>query len=93
MSRAKLVKQFKEIHPNLNTSEIISVIDFFCESLKNAICDHNKVELRGFGTFLNQKIKEKFLSRNPRTGRLIYTQEKNKIRFKESKKLNELINK
>ena len=93
MSRTKLVKQFKKIHPHLNTSEIGSIIDFFCDSLKNAICDHKKVELRGFGTFINQKIKEKFSSRNPRTGGLIYTPEKNKIRFKASKKLNELINK
>ena len=93
MSRAKLLKQFKEIHPNLNASEIDSIIDLFCDSLKNAICDHKKVVLRGFGTFLNQKIKEKFLSRNPRTGRLIYTPEKNKIRFKASKKLIKLINK
>lgn len=93
MSRAKLVKQFKKIHPNLNASEISSIIDLFCDSLKNAICDHKKVELRGFGTFLNQKIKEKFSGRDPRTGRLIYIPEKNKIRFKSSKKLNQLINK
>ena len=45
------------------------------------------VELRGFGTFFTKKIKEKYSARNTLTGEIIYIPEKNKIRFKSSKKL------
>ena len=51
-----------------------------------------KIELRGFGTFFVKKIKAKYSARNPKTCELIYVPEKNKVRFKASKKLNKLIN-
>ena len=50
------------------------------------------VEIRGFGTFFVKKIKEKHSARNPRTGEIIYIPEKNKVRFRSSKKLNKFIN-
>ncbi len=50
------------------------------------------VEIRGFGTFFVKKIKEKYSARNPRTGEIIYIPEKNKVRFRSSKKLNKFIN-
>ena len=68
------------------------IIDIFCSSIKKALKKNKKVELRGFGTFFVKKIKEKYSARNPRTGELIYVPEKNKIRFKASKKLNIRIN-
>ena len=52
-----------------------------------------KVEIRGFGTFFVKKIKENHSARNPRTGELIYVPERNKVRFRASKKLKEFINK
>ena len=61
-------------------------------SIKKALKNNKKVELRGFGSFFVRKIKEKYSTRNPKTGALIYTPEKNKIRFKSSKILNSKIN-
>ena len=43
--------------------------------------------------FFLKRIKEKYSARNPKTGELIYIPEKNKIRFKASKKLKEILNK
>ena len=40
-----------------------------------------------------KKIREKYSARNPKTGEIIYVPEKNKVRFKASKKLKEFINK
>ena len=40
-----------------------------------------------------KQIKEKYSARNPRTGELIYIPEKNKVRFRASKKLKDFINK
>ena len=51
-----------------------------------------KVELRDFGTFFIKKIKEKYSARNPKTGELIYVPEKNKVRFRASKKIKTFIN-
>jgi nucleoid DNA-binding protein len=92
LSRLELIKQFKKKEPNLSHLEISNLIDIFCNSIKKGLKDNKKVELREFGTFFVKKIKEKYSSRNPKNGKLIYVPEKNKIRFKASKKLNKKIN-
>ena len=93
MSRQELLKKLKEKNPNLNKIELESILDAFNESIKKALIEGRDVELRGFGTFFVKKIKEKFSARNPKTGELIYVPEKNRVRFKASKKLKEFINK
>ncbi len=92
MSRSKLIRKLKEKNPNLSQIEIESILDNFSESIEKSLLDNKKVELRGFGTFFLKKIKEKFGSRNPRTGEIIYVPEKNKVRFRASKKLKDFIN-
>lgn len=92
MSREILVKKLKKKIPKLSKSEIIEIINIFCDSIKIALKNNKDVELRGFGSFFVKKIKEKYSSRNPKTGDLIYTPEKNKIRFRLSKKLQKDIN-
>tara|TARA_B100001121_G_scaffold112379_1_gene99008 strand:- start:87 stop:368 length:282 start_codon:yes stop_codon:yes gene_type:complete len=93
LSRQELLKKLKEKNPNLNKIEIENILNTFNESIKKALIEGRNVELRGFGSFFVKKIKEKFSARNPKTGELIYVPEKNKVRFKPSKKLNKLINK
>ena len=92
MSRPKLIKQLKLKNPKLNNSELEFVIDIFCKSISNALKKGSKIELRGFGSFFIKRIKEKYSARNPKTGEIIYIPEKNKVRFRPSKKLKELIN-
>ena len=92
MSRQEIIKSLKEKNPKLSQSEIESVIDIFSKNLKKALNAGRNVELRGFGTFFIKKIKEKHSARNPKTGELIYVPEKNKVRFKASKKLKKIIN-
>ena len=92
MSRSKLIRKLKEKNPNLSQTEIELILDNFSESIEKSLLDNKKVELRGFGTFFLKKIKEKFASRNPKTGEIIYVPEKNKVRFRASKKLKDFIN-
>ena len=92
MSRSKLIRKLKEKNPNLSKIEIELILDNFSESIEKSLLDNKKVELRGFGTFFLKKIKEKFGSRNPKTGEIIYVPEKNKVRFRASKKLKDFIN-
>ena len=93
MSRQKLIRQLKQKNQKLNQSELENILDIFCKSVEDTLKKGQKVELRGFGTFFIKKIKEKYSARNPRTGEKIYVPEKNKVRFRASKKLKELINK
>ncbi len=92
MSRQELIKSLKKKNPKLNQLELESVIDIFCKSIEYALKNGQNVEIRGFGTFFIKKIKEKYNARNPRTNELIYVPEKNKIRFRASKKLKNIIN-
>ena len=92
MSRPHLIKKLKEKNPKINRSELEIVIDTFCGTIEKALVEERNVEIRGFGSFLVRKIKEKYCARNPKTGELIYVPEKNNIRFKSSKNLKRLIN-
>ena len=93
MSRPEIIKQLKKKNPDINHSELEIVLETFCKSIEKALIEGRNVELRGFGTFFIKKIKEKYSARNPLTGEIIYIPEKNKVRFKASKKLKNLINK
>ena len=92
MSRPKLIKQLITKNSKLNRSEIDTVIEIFSNNIIKALKNGRKIELRGFGTFFVKKIKENYSARNPKTGELIYVPEKNKVRFRASKKLKEFIN-
>ncbi len=93
MSIPKLIKKLKFKNKSINQSDIIEVLEIFNKEIQTALENRRNIELRGFGTFYVKELKEKFSARNPKTGELIYVPKKNKIRFKGSKKLKELINK
>ena len=92
MSRQRLINQLKEKNPDINKSDLEEILDIFCERIEKALKDGRNVELRNFGTFFVKRTKEKLSARNPKTGELIYVPEKNKVRFRPSKKLKEFIN-
>jgi nucleoid DNA-binding protein len=92
LSRPKLIKNLRQKNSELNQYDIETVIDNFCNDIEKALKEGRKVELRNFGSFFIKKIKEKYSARNPKTGELIYVPEKNKVRFKASKKLKKMIN-
>ena len=93
MSKLRLIKKLKKSYPKLKQEDIEDIINIFLSSLQKALREGKKIELRGFGTFFIKKIKEKYTSRNPKTGELIYVPEKNKVRFKATKGLKQLLNK
>ena len=92
MSRPELIKLQKKKHPKLNKSQLETVLDFFFQSIEEALINKRSVELRGFGTFFTKEIKEKYSARNPKTGELIYVPKKNKVRFRASKQFKEFLN-
>ena len=92
MSKVKLIKQLKNKNPKLNNLQINFLVDFFSESIADALTKGKNVEIRGLGRWYCKKLKENFNARNPATSELIYKPERIRVRFKASKKLNKLIN-
>ena len=93
MSRTDLIKQLKRKNPNLNHSEIETIIENFSASFANALKNGQNVEIRGFGRFICKELKESWNLRNPSTNEVIYKPSRTKVRFKSSKNLIKLLNK
>ena len=93
MSRTDLIKQLKRKNPNLNHSEIETIIENFSASVANALKNGQNVEIRGFGRFISKELKESWNLRNPSTNEVIYKPSRTKVRFKSSKNLIKLLNK
>ena len=93
MSKTDIIRKLKEKHPELSQSELEKVLETFSISVEKTLKNGQMVQIRDFGTFFIKRLKEKYSSRNPKTGELIYVPEKNKVRFKPSKKLKDFINK
>ena len=92
MSRQNLIKSLKKKYPELNKKEIEEIIDVFSETIANGLKQGRKIILKGWGTFFVKRIKAKYNALNPRSKELIYVPEKNKVRFRPSKKLKKFIN-
>ena len=93
MHKPKLIRKLVKKNPELNLKDSEEILNIFTQCIHRSLLDNKNIELRGFGTFFIKKIKEKHSARNPKTGELIYVPEKNRVRFRASKKLKELINK
>ena len=92
MSRKRLINQLKEKNPQLNQSEIESILDTFSESIIKSLKNGKSVEIRELGRWYLKTLKENFNARNPATNELIYKPERVKLRFKPSKNLKRIIN-
>ena len=93
MSKPKIIKELKTKNPNIKSEDLEKIFDLFLEEIIETLLNKKSIEIRSFGTFFVKEIKEKKQARNPKTGENIYVPKKNKIRFRASKRLKELINK
>ena len=93
MYKPKLIRKLVKKNPELNLKDSEEILNIFTQCIHRSLLDNKNIELRGFGTFFIKKIKEKHSARNPKTGELIYVPEKNRVRFRASKKFKEIINK
>ena len=93
MSKPKIIKELKIKNPNIKSEDLEKIFNLFLEEIMETLLSKKSVEIRSFGTFFVKEIKEKKQARNPKTGENIYVPKRNKIRFRASKRLKELINK
>ena len=93
MSKPKIIKELKTKNPNIKSEDLEKIFDLFLEEIMDKLLNKKSIEIRSFGTFFVKEMKEKKQARNPKTGEIIYIPKRNKIRFRASKRLKELINK
>ena len=93
MSKPKIIKELKIKNPNINKKDLEKIFELFLQEIIDALLNKKSIEIRSLGTFFIKEIKEKKQARNPKTGENIYVPKRNKIRFRASKRLKELINK
>ena len=90
--KSKLIKQLKKSYPNFLTRDLSKLTNIILKEISDSLLRNEGVELRNFGTF-RTSVQKASIRRNPKTGEIIYVPKKNKVRFRASKRLKELINK
>ncbi len=93
MSKPKIIQTLKNKNTNISKKTLEEIFDIFLQQITESLLNKKAVEIRSLGTFFIKEIKEKKQARNPKTGEIIYIPKRNKIRFRASKRLKELINK
>ena len=93
MSKPKIIQKLKAKNKNIGKKNLEKIFEVFFQQIKDSLLNKKSVEIRSLGTFFIKEIKEKKQARNPKTGEIIYVPKRNRIRFRASKRLQELINK
>jgi integration host factor subunit beta len=90
MTKSELIDELaREV--NISTREAESLINTIIDSMTEALCCGESIEIRGFGSF-TVKHYDGYEGRNPKTGKKIQVQPKRLPFFKVGKALREQVN-
>lgn len=90
MNKSGLVKQLS-IEADITKKRANEIINIVFDSLTEALINNNRIEIRGFGSFVVRDYPPYF-GRNPKTGENIEVTAKKVPFFKVGKELKEKIN-
>lgn len=90
MTKSQLVTILAE-EANITRLKAEVVVNTLFESISDALVKGGRVEIRGFGSFVNREY-DAYKGRNPRTGAVIDVKQKKVPFFKAGKELKEYIN-
>lgn len=90
MTKSELIEIISTENTNLTKKQIEFIVNGVFSSIKDALRNDDKVEIRGFGSF---KIREKNskTGRNPKTGDKVDVPSKKVPYFKPGKEIKELL--
>lgn len=90
MNRSEIIKTLSD-EDGISQEEATIIVNIFFDSIKKALLNGDRVEIRGFGSF---KIKDygKYCGRNPKTGQTIEVESKRLPFFRVGKELKDFIN-
>ena len=90
MTRSELITALSARFPHLTSQDAAMASSEILEAMSRALCDGQRVEIRGFGSFaLNQRAPR--LGRNPNTGEKVAVPAKYVPHFKAGKELRERV--
>lgn len=90
MNKSELIKDLAEKN-DIPTDEATVVVNTFFKSIKDAMIQGDRVEIRGFGSF---KVKDYqgYKGRNPKTGQSVEVKPKRLPFFRPGKELKDHLN-
>ncbi len=91
MNKGELIKKFAH-QQSISIEEASLIVNIFFDTIKDALKQEQRVEIRGFGSFKIKHYKG-YKGRNPKTGESIYVAPKRLPFFKVGKELKERLNK
>jgi len=91
MTKADLINLISE-KAGITRVKAETVVNTIFDSMIEALMRDNRIEIRGFGSFVNRDYNS-YQGRNPRTGEVIDVNQKKLPFFKVGKELKEDINK
>ena len=91
MLKSELVIKLTEQNPHLYQRDIEQVVNAILDTISDALAQGDRVELRGFGTFMVKK-REARAGRNPRTGEAVSISEKVVPVFRTGKEMRHRLN-
>ncbi len=91
MTRSTLIEKVSEKVRDLTLKQTEIVVETVFESIKEALSNSEKIEIRGFGNF-RLKERQPRNARNPKTGEKVEVPSKMAVRFKAGKALREALN-
>ncbi len=91
MTKRELIKKFAEAN-SITLKEASIIVNTFFDTIKEALKNNQRVEIRGFGVFKVKFYKE-YMGRNPKTGKAIMVPSKRLPFFKPGKDLKQRLNK
>lgn len=91
MTKSELIEIVAAKAPNVSKRDISVVVDTVFGSMTNALASKNRIEIRGFGSFVAKQRRAR-QGRNPRTGENVSVPEKWVPSFVAGKELRERVN-
>ena len=91
MTKSELIEEVSLQMPDMSKRDVEIVVETIFESMSAALTNHDRIEIRGFGSFI-AKPRRAREGRNPRTGERVHVPQKWVPFFTCGKELKDRIN-
>ena len=91
MKRSDVIRTIQVQFKNMRTSDAMAMVDTVIDTMKDAVANGDRIEIRGFGTF-QQRVRATKNGYNPSTGENIFLPSGKTILFKPSRELTKQMN-
>lgn len=90
MTKSELIEKIAQKQSHLSQKDIELAVRLILDHMSNALCQGERIEIRGFGSF-SVHVRPPKQGRNPKTGETVQVGEKYVPHFKAGKELREQV--